>query len=333
MKFFRKQLLGSGAYGSVYALSDERWVVKQFLIDSASAYQNYKKETHFLKSLQSLQYFDPVSGLWQWICPQIKHTERKGKLGIHVMERMTASLHMLGQLQAKKCGLNMNCDLVYSEMQLRQVANLCEALDKWGIVHGDLKRRNILFSWTSGSVIINKSGVFTTPLSLRVVDFGFSGIRPSNATKEKLLTRICKADSIGYPASIENLEKNINGALPNWILQNLNRWQLFYDLLIVRNIYIERNNVLHPITPYELQSIFQVPSKVIDRFWRFFPGKLQNEFEWNARRRGTRLMVRSSDRSQHAGKVAAVERTLSNLVDGTRRTSAGREKKAQTARR
>lgn len=333
MKFARKQLLGSGAYGSVYALSDERWVVKQFFIDDARSYQNYRKETHFLTSLQPLQYFDSLSGLWQWICPQIKYAKRKGQVGIHVMERMTASLHMLGQLQANQCGLNMNCDLVYSEMQLRQVANLCEALDKWGIVHGDLKRRNILFSWTSGSVRINKAGVFTTPLSLRVVDFGFSGIRPSNAKKEGLLSGLCKANAIGFPASIECSERNINGALPNWILQNLNRWQLFYDLLLVRNLYIERNNVLHPVTPYELQNIFQVPTKVIDRFWQYFPKKLQNEFEWIARRRGSRLMVRSSNRSQHAGKIASVERAIPNLVDGTRRTPAGRTTKAQTARR
>lgn len=298
--------IGVGSYGQVMSVpSHPRRVLKICRLKDTDERCNFARETHFLQAMQSLQYLDPVIKDYRRVVPRLYDVAilDREMSGLHLMERMVASIHDLGCQQAQEYGLPKH-ELAYTWEQLCQIRRLVLALDAKGIVHGDLKRRNILYRDEEDGQV-----------SMAVSDFGFSGYAErANGFYRKWPPRI------GYPVTMKTPNPT-RGRLPSWLTGYLNRWHMYYDLLVPRSVYLIIRSSYGVVRLREgfLRRWFSLPRHIVARFWALFATKDIHDFERDGRRRGTRVVVRNTNRPESAGNGQTLHKQFSGLVDGTGR--------------
>ena len=207
------QVIGRGDYGAVWSSGlnpstgggGHGWIVKVSNLDRCDErIDGYHREVYFLKRLQGTS-----------LVPQLARAEMCQQQGIQVMEQFEGSFQDLGAQQAKLFKLPAN-EVALTEEQIYAVVDLVLAFDRHKIVHGDLKRGNILQRDKARKVVL--------------ADFGFSGTSGSSPYEPLIgFTR-----HYGCPAQVKvesNGKRVLKVPIPAHLLPFMNRWQIYSDFV------------------------------------------------------------------------------------------------------
>jgi len=244
------KLLGQGDFGAVYSListtTNEQvpWILKvsdfgRTRAQNKDRQDSFNREVYFLKRLQG-------SGL----VPKLKSSSICDGQGIQVMERFDGSFQELGTKQAEEHNLQPK-EVAVTQEQIDNVVNLVHRFDKYDILHGDLKRGNILYSDNGKRVV--------------VADFGFTGARDS--PYYPLLGFIrnyeCPASVVITPDGSTKLKTSI----PKNLVPYLNRWSIYADFIGGRRTFIiTKTKKLKEINKYKLAKALGLPRHILKEF-------------------------------------------------------------------
>jgi hypothetical protein len=272
------QLLGEGSYGSVWSLAPasaafsgqdddaeekqrqnangKQWILKVSNLDGdASRTEQFDREVYFLRRLQG-------TGL----VPELKMARVCGGQGLQLMERFDGSFQELGVKQGAKWGLHTKHEVAVTQEQIDAVVDLVLKFDKYGILHGDLKRGNILESGGGKRVVL--------------ADFGFTGARDS--PYHPLLGFV---NNYACPTRTtrEDGATKLRQPIPRAIAPYLNRLEIYTDFVGGRQTFIippnsdlvsssrKKKRHLRKLDPKRLAKALQVPQSVLAEFRRYCP--------------------------------------------------------------
>jgi Protein kinase domain len=206
--------LGAGSFGGVWALkarategkNGERWILKVSDLRGGRAdlVDIFDREVYFLLRLQA-------SGL---VPRLLGRPLRQDGFGFQAMERFDSSLEDLGRAQARRCGVEGNAE-VFTDEQIDAAVKLVHRFDETRVLHGDLKRANILQS-NAGRHLV-------------VADFGFAGARESNYHVLLGFVRHHRCP-VETKRTDDATSYELKTPVPAKLEPFLNRWELFLDL-------------------------------------------------------------------------------------------------------
>jgi serine/threonine protein kinase len=313
--------LGSGMFGDVYGLRDSLTkkpsdrILKISFLKDYTAVSTFSREVLYLRELQNHQWFDGQK--WHPLAPKFFNSwiDRPHLLslatrvipqGTQTMERMDGTLTDLGLKQArKKLGNKQNKNSLrgvvgYTTTQIRKMVRLTFLLDHLGLVHGDLKRRNLLYKGSHGQTIV-------------LSDFGFTGLLPSDPSSSSCCYSSSSSQSLpslsfsttttttgSSPASDNGsdvaslagpharfLEPRIGfpdlprnrPRLPPELWPYVNRWQMYFDFVYNRPTYwIKPKKKKMRLMPCKVvQKMFGLPDWAVARFvdlYQLYPTNL-----------------------------------------------------------
>jgi hypothetical protein len=224
-------MIGRGDYGSVWTIrkrantrADPHWILKISNLDGdLERTEGYQRELLFLKRLQGTNLVPELK--WSTIC--------NGQ-GIQQMEKFDGSFQDMGQKQGQWFGLNEKTQVALTQDQIDKVVELVRAFDTFGVIHGDLKRGNLLQRNSGEKVVVADFGFSV------VADFGFSGARDTKYYPLIGFTRHhgCPAETVVDADGITKLKVPV----PKELLPYLNRWQIYTDFVNGRQTFIFKPN-------------------------------------------------------------------------------------------
>lgn len=142
--------------------------------------------------------------------------------GIQIMEQFEGTVTDLGLIQAKRFRLKRAVAL--TAQQICSVVGCVHAYDRVKIVHGDLKRRNLLYS-RKGQDIRGGDHGFTGFLMTAIETHRLRKANPNKSISAPPLTH----PKIGYPREMGKWVHRF----PTHLWEYLNRWQMYFDFVYV----------------------------------------------------------------------------------------------------
>jgi serine/threonine protein kinase len=232
------ELLGRGEYGSVWATTDsvpssgKRWILKVSDLDGdKERTESFKREIYFLRKLQNTD-----------VVPELKLAVECDGQGLQIMERFNGSLQDLGYAQGQLFGLHPKYEVALTQEQIDATVDLVHRFDRYSVIHGDLKRGNILQRNRGKHQV--------------VADFGFTGARES--PYHPLLGFVhnygCDTKTL-----IKDGDTKLRTPIPKALVPYANRWQIWTDFVGGRKTFIIPVSLQHILTtdnpPYATRQL------------------------------------------------------------------------------
>lgn len=246
------KLLAWGSFGSVWELLSttdgtvRRWVLKVSLLSDRDQIDTFDREVYFLDRLKSTQLVPVLRS--SGTCKNA----RGQTLGIQVMERFDSSWEDLGKRQAKSLGLASG-KVAFKPWQIDRLLELVNRFDEHKILHGDLRRSNILQSGNGERVV--------------VADFGFSGA--PNTPYMPLLGFVKRYNCPGTMI-FERGSRSLKTPIPYDLANHFNRWSIWKEFFSGRPMFlIRKNKALEKLGPKHVAQKLDLSPAIIERFRRY----------------------------------------------------------------
>lgn len=231
-------IIGQGEYGSVWALQapmgheKKRWILKVSDLDGdPERIEGFQREVFFLKKLQETD-----------VVPELKMAFECDGQGLQVMERFNGSLQDLGAAQGQLFGLHPRREVALTQEQIDATVDLVLRFDKHRIIHGDLKRGNILQRNRGKHQV--------------VADFGFTGARESPYHP---LLGFVHNYGCDVKTFVKDGDTRLRTPIPKALIPYVNRWQIWADFVGGRATYIipasMEHLLLHETAPYATRQL------------------------------------------------------------------------------
>ena len=171
--------IGHGAYGKVF-LGKEKKTGKKIAIKSIEKKYDLSKEDQF-------------SIFWELsINKIIQHIQTSNFIKIYNIFESLSNIYIVMEYGGEDLEHSLknfwpNINLFYDYM--KQIANGIFILNKFGIIHRDLKLQNIILSFENNE--INDETNYEMKEKLKLIDFGFSKILPHNEKTNESYGTLC----------------------------------------------------------------------------------------------------------------------------------------------
>jgi len=292
--------LGEGTYGQVYAMRDKETkqpsgrILKISMLLGQREIDSFVREVLYLQELQDQAWRKSEADEWRPLVPKLytskTHTLRRPNCplileGHQTMEQMDGTVTELGLSQARPFNIR---GVAYTSQQFQEMITLTLLLDQMQIVHGDLKRKNLLYKrrndTTQGKISSSEN---YDDIVMVLSDFGFTGMLPSLSLSSSTLSKemeLLLKPRVGFPdlpminkkpkkgkkdlkQQDGNSTKNI---LPTHLWPYLNRWQMYFDFVYNRATYlIDEKNTPKKVSllpKWVIRHMFEIPEKILDEF-------------------------------------------------------------------
>lgn len=204
----------------------------------------------WLEALRDTHWRSTITdGKWQPLVPELFSHNTSGKHATQIIEQFDGSLTHIGLAQAQLFDNIRGGGVAFTVKQMVQQSQLLDVLDHKQLVHGDLKRRNIL---VLGDV-------------LALGDWSFAGALASKLRPNQIPDPddyLCP--EVGFPDLPLHLVQDKH-ALPHCIWNYLNRLQLYLDSAHNRSTYLisDDGKSAEKVPECVLRRLFQIPKNVL----------------------------------------------------------------------